>query len=93
MDLGLKGKKVILGGATRGISKAAANLLAAEGCDLAVFSRNGDALEELQAQLAVHGGKVFSQEFFLDDRDEYRALLTGFADKLGGCDIFIHSIS
>ena len=90
MDLGLKGLKVIIGGATRGISRASAELFAAEGCELGLFSRNGDALEDLKQEL---GGKVVTQEFVLEDREGYRAMLAGLADQLGGCDIFVHSIS
>ncbi|WIA55297.1 SDR family oxidoreductase [Sphingobium sp. WTD-1] len=90
MDLGLAGKKVILGGATRGISRATAQLLAAEGAQLGLFSRNGDALDDLKAEL---GGTVVKREFVLEERDGYKAMLTGLAEELGGCDIFIHSIS
>jgi len=90
MDLGLRGLKVIIGGATRGISRASAELFAAEGCDLGLFSRNGDALEDLKQEL---GGKVVTQEFVLEDRESYKAMLAGLADQLGGCDIFVHSIS
>lgn len=93
MDLGLKGLKVVVGGATRGISKATATLLAHEGCDLGLFSRNGDALAEMEQDLGSHGGKVATREFVLEDRQGYKEMLTGLADKLGGCDIFIHSIS
>lgn len=90
MDLGLLGLKVIMGGATRGISRAAADLFAAEGAQLGLFSRNGEALEEFNSEL---GGKAATREFTLEDREGYKAMLTGLADELGGCDIFIHSIS
>lgn len=90
MDLGLAGKKVILGGATRGISRATAQLLAAEGAQLGLFSRNGDALDDLKAELV---GSVVTREFVLEEREGYKTMLTGLADELGGCDIFIHSIS
>ena len=40
MDLGLKGKKVIINGGSRGIGKAALEIYAAEGCDIAFFSRD-----------------------------------------------------
>ena len=93
MDLGLKGLKVIVGGATRGISRATAGLLAEEGCDLGLFSRNGDALADMEQELGAHGGKIATKEFVLEDREGYRAMLTGLADAIGGCDIFIHSIS
>lgn len=90
MDLGLSGLKVILGGATRGISRETAKLLAAEGATLGLFSRNGDALDDLKGEL---GGTIETQEYVLEDREGYRAMLTGLAERIGGCDIFIHSIS
>ena len=47
MDLGLKGKKVILTGGSRGIGRAALEIFAAEGCDVAFFSRNADQVAEM----------------------------------------------
>jgi 3-oxoacyl-[acyl-carrier protein] reductase len=90
MDLGFSGLKVILGGATRGISRETAKLFAAEGATLGLFSRNGDALDDLKGEL---GGTVETQEYVLEDREGYRAMLAGLAERIGGCDIFIHSIS
>jgi NAD(P)-dependent dehydrogenase (short-subunit alcohol dehydrogenase family) len=90
MDLELAGKKVIIGGATRGISRATAKLFADEGAELGLFSRNGDALDDLKEEL---GDKVVTREFVWEDREGYKSMLTGLADELGGCDIFIHSIS
>jgi 3-oxoacyl-[acyl-carrier protein] reductase len=46
MDLGLKGKKVILTGGSRGIGRAALETFAAEGCDVAFFSRNAEQVDE-----------------------------------------------
>ena len=39
MDMGLKGKKAILVGASHGIGLATAHVLAAEGCDIALCSQ------------------------------------------------------
>ncbi|MET0545339.1 MAG: hypothetical protein ABWZ40_03430, partial [Caulobacterales bacterium] len=69
MDLGLKGKKVIIGGATRGISKALTELFAAEGADIGMFSRNADALGPQQKALAAKGVKVIAKPFTLDNRE------------------------
>ena len=42
MDLGLKGKAAVVTGGSRGIGRAIADLLADEGCDVAICARNAD---------------------------------------------------
>lgn len=94
MDLGLKGKKVILTGGSRGIGRATVEILAAEGADIAFCSRNADQVAETAASLSAHGGKVFGSAFDMDaGHDAYRAWLAKAAEDLGGCDIFIPMIS
>jgi 3-oxoacyl-[acyl-carrier protein] reductase len=93
MDLGLKGKKVILTGGSRGIGRAALEIFAAEGCDVAFFSRNQTQIDETVASLKKRGGKVFGSSFDMNNLDAFPAWLTGAADKLGGCDIFVHGAS
>jgi 3-oxoacyl-[acyl-carrier protein] reductase len=44
MDLGLRGRTAVVGGATSGLGRASAVALAAEGCDLLIWSRNADRL-------------------------------------------------
>lgn len=93
MDLGLKGKKVILTGGSRGIGRAALELFAAEGADIAFFSRNPEQVKETAAALSRHGGKVFAEPFEVTDADAYAGWLTKAAGELGGVDIFVHNIS
>jgi 3-oxoacyl-[acyl-carrier protein] reductase len=45
MDLGLRGRCALVGGASAGLGRASAERLAAEGCRLVLWSRGGDALE------------------------------------------------
>lgn len=94
MDLGLKGKKVILTGGSRGIGRETVELFAAEGADVAFCSRNADQVAETAASLARHGGKVVGEAFDMEQgADAYRAWLASAAEKLGGCDIFVPMIS
>jgi NAD(P)-dependent dehydrogenase (short-subunit alcohol dehydrogenase family) len=94
MDLGLKGKKVILTGGSRGIGRAALEIFAAEGCDVAFFSRNQAQVDDTAASLARFGGRVHASTFDLKDRAAgYAGWLTGAAEALGGCDIFVPGAS
>lgn len=93
MDLGLQGKKVILTGGSRGIGRAALEIFAAEGADIAFFSRNPEQVAETVASLSRHGGTVIGEAFDMSDHDAYAAWLKSAADRLGGCDIFVAGAS
>jgi NAD(P)-dependent dehydrogenase (short-subunit alcohol dehydrogenase family) len=59
MDLGLKGRKVAITGASQGIGEGLARSFAAEGCPLWLVARSGDKLAALASQLkAAHGVEV-----------------------------------
>ena len=56
MDLGIAGRVAIVTGATRGIGKAAAGLLSAEGVRLAMFARTAETLEKAAAEIRGRTG-------------------------------------
>jgi NAD(P)-dependent dehydrogenase (short-subunit alcohol dehydrogenase family) len=93
MDLGLKGKKVIINGGSRGLGLAALQIYAQEGCDIAFFSRDAKRVDAAVTSLSQHGGKVIGEAFDMNDIEAYQGWLKSAADKLGGCDIFIHNAS
>lgn len=93
MDLGLKGKKVILTGGSRGIGRAALEIFAEEGCDIAFFSRNPEQVAATTESLSRHGGKVVGTALDMTDHAAYRAWLASAAEQLGGCDIFVPGAS
>lgn len=55
MDLQLKGKRVLITGASAGIGRAAALLFAQEGAQLALAARRADALEALSEEIVGLG--------------------------------------
>ncbi|HYM72877.1 MAG TPA: SDR family oxidoreductase [Stellaceae bacterium] len=52
MDLGLRGKKALVTGASKGIGRACAEVLAEEGCDVTLVSRTAADLEAARAAIA-----------------------------------------
>ena len=65
MDLGLKGKKVIMNGGAHGLGLQSLKLFAAEGADVAFFSRKEDKIEAAKKQIDAAGpGKVHAEVHF-----------------------------
>src|SRR5437879_685582 len=59
MELGLAGRGALVGGASKGLGRAVAEGLAAEGCRVVLWSRGGEALEAAAAEIrAAHGAGV-----------------------------------
>jgi 3-oxoacyl-[acyl-carrier protein] reductase len=59
MDLGLRGRTAVVGGATSGLGRASAEALAAEGCNLLLWSRDEARLASVADELrTAHGVQV-----------------------------------
>ncbi|MGH2446806.1 MAG: SDR family oxidoreductase [Candidatus Limnocylindria bacterium] len=59
MELGLRGRTAVVGGATSGLGRASADALAAEGCRLLIWSRSEERLATTAEDLrAEHGVEV-----------------------------------
>jgi len=93
MDLGLAGKKALITGATRGIGRAIADTLAAEGVDVAICARNATEVREATEALAGHGVHTSGKAIDVADAAAYTSWVISAAEELGGLDIFVHNVS
>jgi 3-oxoacyl-[acyl-carrier protein] reductase len=86
MDLGLQGRTALVMGASRGIGRAIAAVLAREGCRVAIASRSLEKLE-----VAAAGINPSPMPFVADasDLDRMAALPGEVADQLGPIDILV----
>jgi len=93
MDLGLKGKKAIVTGATKGIGRAIVNLLADEGVDIALCARDEQEVADTTKALKAKGVNAVGGAINVRDGDAYKAWLESSVTELGGCDIFVPNVS
>lgn len=93
MDLGLGGKRAIVTGGSRGIGRAICELLAEEGCNLALCARGAAGVEEAVAALAGKGAKAHGATVDVADTKALRNWVGEAAAQLGGLDIFIANVS
>ncbi|MGE3850029.1 MAG: SDR family NAD(P)-dependent oxidoreductase [Gammaproteobacteria bacterium] len=93
MDLGLKGKGVIVTGASRGIGRAIALEFAREGANVAICARGAEALEQTRADIAALGVKVHAQTCDVGQADSLNAFLDAAHGALGRIDVLINNPS
>src|SRR5690606_19642294 len=58
MDLGIRGRRALVNGASAGMGRAAGEMLAMEGVDLVICARGRERLEEAARALRRHGVSV-----------------------------------
>jgi 3-oxoacyl-[acyl-carrier protein] reductase len=93
MDLGLRGRRGVVMGGSRGIGRAIALGLAGEGAHVAICARTETSLRETEAALAALGGRVYAAACdAVDARALERFLDTAHA-ALGGIDMYVHNAS
>jgi 3-oxoacyl-[acyl-carrier protein] reductase len=91
MELGLAGKVALITGSSRGIGRAIAEELAAEGCAIMLTGRDEAALSETQRVIAGKGGKVKSQLAELREPAAPAALIEAVKREFGRLDIVVHN--
>jgi NAD(P)-dependent dehydrogenase (short-subunit alcohol dehydrogenase family) len=92
MDLQLTNKKVLVTGGSQGIGKAIAFTLASQGADVAICSRNKEALEQAAAEITKKTGrKVVAIAADLTKVADAENFVKQAHDALGSIDILINN--
>ncbi|MBN2751605.1 MAG: SDR family oxidoreductase [Rhodospirillaceae bacterium] len=92
MELGLKGKRALVMGASRGLGRAIAASLATEGCDLILSARNTERLGMDAAALqSAHGIAVTAIGLDLANATSVQSLIDTIK-TLGGIDILVANV-
>lgn len=87
----LDGKTALVTGASRGIGKATAQLLATQGSRLVLAARSVDALEAVRDELAAQGHAATVLELDLGDPGSFKERLATLPEEFGEIDILVNN--
>ncbi|MFE2856441.1 SDR family NAD(P)-dependent oxidoreductase [Streptomyces lavendulae] len=92
MDLGLKGRTVIVTGASGGMGREIARAFAAEGADVVVgYSSGTDDAEVTAKEVRNAGGRALTARYVLGDADSARSLTAAALDWTGRIDVLVNN--
>jgi 3-oxoacyl-[acyl-carrier protein] reductase len=93
MDLGLKGKNVVITGGSKGIGKSIALAFAEEGANVATCARNEEPLKEVVEIIRSKGVKAYVETCDISDHNALGHFLAAARKRLGSVDILINNAS
>ena len=93
MDLGLSGKRALVTGSTKGLGRAIAETLAAEGASVAICARTPEDVEAAVAEMSAGGATVVGSAIDAANLDSVTEWINSSAEQLGGIDVYVHNTS
>jgi 3-oxoacyl-[acyl-carrier protein] reductase len=92
MDLELTSRVAVVGGASKGLGRACAQVLAEEGARVAICSRSKDDLEKAAQEIRdTTRAEVLAFAGDLDRHDTIKALIAATAERFGRIDIMVNN--
>ncbi|MCR9111890.1 MAG: SDR family oxidoreductase [Rhodobacteraceae bacterium] len=93
MDLGLKGRRALITGGTKGIGRSCAEIFADEGADVAICARNADEVEATVETLKAKGVNAFGRAVDVADKAALEGWVADAGGALGGIDMIVANVS
>ena len=92
MDLGLKDRVAIVGGASKGLGRASAQVLAEEGAKVTICSRTSADLEQAAKEIREStGAEVLTFAADLDELSSITGLIDATVKEFGALDILVNN--
>ena len=87
----ISGSVAIVTGAASGMGRATAQLFADEGARVAIIDLNGEALQDVAAELEGVGAEVLALTVDLSEREAVESAIGQVAEHFGGIDILVNN--
>jgi NAD(P)-dependent dehydrogenase (short-subunit alcohol dehydrogenase family) len=93
MQTGLAGRTALITGASRGIGRAIAFALAAEGCAVVLSSRKQDALDQVAAEIRAKypEAPVLARAAHVGDEEQAEACVAEAVRRFGSLDVLVNN--
>jgi len=92
MDLGLRGKVAMVSGASRGIGRAIAVELAAEGCRLSLCARGKEGLDQVAREVQGRGADVLALAGDVTHESDAQRWVEETRSRFGQVDILVNNV-
>jgi 3-oxoacyl-[acyl-carrier protein] reductase len=88
---GVEGRVALVTGASQGIGRACALLLANSGAKVALCARNQEKLDQLAGEINKSGGEAAAFKLDVSNEDEIKAVVKAVVAKFGKLDILVNN--
>lgn len=87
----VNGRNAIVTGASQGIGRGIAKMLAEEGANVAICSRAQERVDPVAEEINEEGGTAFAMECNVRDTEEVQAFVDATVEEFGGLDLLVNN--